>query len=41
MKDDDDLKSDTAMLGFMIGIIGVCAVLLALVIGELYGWVVE
>ncbi len=41
MNDDDDLPDHAAELGLLIGIIGICSVLLALVLGEMYGWLVN
>lgn len=44
MKDDDEKDYDEiydrlgAEVGFMVGLIGVCAVLLLVIIGDLYGW---
>jgi hypothetical protein len=41
MKDDDDFPDKfAAEVGFLIGVIGICAILLALVLGEMYGWLV-
>ena len=41
MKDDDDIPDHSAELGLLIGIIGICSVLLALVIGEICGWIIN
>lgn len=43
MKDDDEEFHDkfAAEVGFLIGVIGICAVLLVLVLGEMYGWLVN
>lgn len=42
MKDEDDFPDKCAAeVGFLIGIIGICVILLALVLGEMYGWLVH
>lgn len=39
MKDDDEFHDKfAAEVGFMIAVIGICAVLLVLIIGDLYDW---
>lgn len=41
MNDDDDLPDQAAELGLLIGIIGICSILLALVLTEICGWVLH
>jgi hypothetical protein len=39
--DNDEFPDHSAELGLLIGIVGICSVLLALVLGEMYGWLVN
>ncbi len=38
MKDDNDINKHTAQIGFLIAVIGLCAMVVALFIGDSHGW---